>query len=233
MRSFAFLACLVVSSVASAAVTGSGVKLTETRKIGAFSKLDVSDGVQLEVRKGAPSLTIEGDDNVVPLYVTEVVGDELRIHRTTKDWLRTKLPLVVKVTTPSLSRLEASGGVEVSLEGVAAPAFALDLSGGVELEARGLELDALSLDASGGVQLHLDGRVKKAKVDVSGGVALKAPKLEVGELSVDASGGCELDVGVKDMLVGDASGGVGITVHGRPAKAKLHTSAGADVSYVD
>ncbi|MFZ5445526.1 MAG: GIN domain-containing protein, partial [Myxococcota bacterium] len=99
--------------------------------------------------------------------------------------------------------------------------------------AKGLELDALTLDASGGVELHLAGRVKKAKVDVSGGVSMKAAKLEVGDLSVDASGGCEVDVGVKDTLVGDASGGVGITVHGRPAKTKMHTSAGADVSYVD
>ncbi|MFZ5440194.1 MAG: GIN domain-containing protein, partial [Myxococcota bacterium] len=125
MRSLALLVSVVVSSIASAAVTGSGVKLSETRKIAAFSKIDVSDGVQLEIRKGATSLVIEGDDNVVPLYVTEVVGDELRIHRNTKDWLRTKVPLVVKVTTPSLSRLEASGGVEALVDGVAAAAFEL------------------------------------------------------------------------------------------------------------
>lgn len=225
---------LVASSGCFAAVTGSGVKLTEARKIAAFSKIDVSDGVRLEVSRSSAgaSISVEGDDNIVPLYVTEVVGDELRIHRATKEWLRPRVPVVVKVSTPTLTALEASGGVEVVL-GVAGPSLALELSGGVELEAKGLELDALSIDASGGAELALSGHVRKARVELSGGVSMKSGQLEVGDLTLDASGGCDVDVGVKESIVAEASGGVGITVHGRPAKSKVHTSAGADVTWAD
>ncbi len=233
MRSLVVLALVVVSSSACAATRGSGIKLTETRKVSEFTEIVVSDGVFLEVKKGAPSLTIEGDDNLVPLFVTEVVDGRLRIHRKTKDWVRTSLKLVVRVTTPALRRLEASGGVEVRLEDVAAPAFTAELSGGVELTAKGLELDSLDLEASGGVNVTLSGRSQAAKWKLSGGVDLKAQQLQVAQVSVDASGGCDVELTAKDSVVGEASGGVGLKVYGNPPKSRVHTSGGADVEYVD
>jgi len=71
MRALPFVALLaVVSTTACAGIRGSGIKLTETRKIADFAQIEVEGGVTLEVKKGPTSLTIEGDDNIVPLYTT-------------------------------------------------------------------------------------------------------------------------------------------------------------------
>ncbi len=229
---FFFLGILVATS-ACAGTRGSGIKLSESRKIAEFNEIDVSGGVTLEVKKGPPSLTIEGDDNVVPLWRTEVKNGRLIIERNSKEWLSTKNSITVRVTTPSLKRLEASGGVDVSLENVAEAKFALELSGGVELSAPQLAVDSLSVDASGGATLVISGTAREAKLDLSGGVDVKAKELQVAQLAIDASGGCEVEVTAKESVTGEASGGVDLAIHGNPPKSRVHTSGGADIRYVD
>lgn len=96
MRALSLLALLALTSTSTLAATrGGGTKITETRKIADFSAIDVEDGLTLEVKQGATSLTIEGDDNIVPLYSTEVVNGTLRIQRKSKEFLTKSNDLVV------------------------------------------------------------------------------------------------------------------------------------------
>jgi hypothetical protein len=187
--------------------------------------------VVLEVKQGLTSLTIEGDERVLPLMSTEVAGGVLRIKRTSKEWLRSNVK--VRVTTPNLTRLKASGGVNVSMTGVTAKNFEAQLSGGVELEAPGLALEALEIDASGGAKVSLSGRARVAKLTFSGGVEANGKELEIDQARVDASGGCTLQLKVKDSITGDLSGGVELTVLGNPPKSRVGTSGGATVEYVN
>ena len=43
------------------------------------------------------------------------------------------------------------------------------------------------------------------------------------------SGGCDLEVTVKESVIGDVSGGVGLKVRGNPPKSRVHTGGGASV----
>ncbi len=228
MRTLPLLGLLAVSSTSSLAAT-----VTENRKISDFQVIEASGGVILEVKRGPTSLTIEGDAEAVKLYGTEVVGNVLKLKSKTKSWNQSRGEILVKVTTPSLSRLEASGGVRASLTDVAAPKFSAELSGGVQLEAPQLAVDTLELEASGGVTMNLSGKARDAKLNLSGGVELKGKGLEIAKVKVDASGGCNADVTVKESVIGDISGGVGLTVRGNPPKSQVHTGGGADVHYVD
>jgi hypothetical protein len=230
MRALPLLGLLAVVSSTSALAAN---KVTETRKIGDFQAIEVAGGVTLEVKKGPTSLTIEGDAEAVKLYGTEVVGNVLQIKSKAKSWNLSRGEILVKVTTPSLSRLEASGGVHASLTDVAAPKFSAELSGGVELDAPKLSVDTLELEASGGVTMNLSGKARDARLNLSGGVELKGKGLEISKVKVDASGGCNADVTVKESVIGDLSGGVGLTVRGNPPKSQVHTGGGADVHYVD
>ncbi|MDP3152581.1 MAG: head GIN domain-containing protein [Archangium sp.] len=228
MRALPLLGLLAVSSTPSLAAT-----VTENRKISDFQVIEASGGVILEVKRGPTSLTIEGDAEAVKLYGTEVVGNVLKLKSKTKSWNQSRGEILVKVTTPSLSRLEASGGVRASLTDVAAPKFSAELSGGVQLEAPQLAVDTLELEASGGVTMNLSGKARDAKLNLSGGVELKGKGLEIAKVKVDASGGCNADLTVKESVIGDISGGVGLTVRGNPPKSQVHTGGGADVHYVD
>ena len=226
MRTLTLLALsFAVSSTAALAAT-------ESRKIADFTAIEVGGGVTLEVKRGATALTLEGAPEVIKQYETSVTDGVLRIRNTSKSWLKNG-EITIRVTTPSLSRLNASGGVHASLTDVAAPKFAAELSGGVSLDAPKLALDSLDLEASGGVNLTMSGKARDARLNLSGGVELKGKSLEIAQATVNASGGCNADVTVKESVSGDLSGGVGLTVRGNPPKSRVHTSGGADVQYVD
>lgn len=227
------LATALVASTACAGVHGSGVIRSESRKIQDFEQIDVSGGLAVTVRTGPTSLTIEGDDNLVALYRTEVKDGRLVIAPKDNVSLNPTREIKVTVTTPRLSRVEASGGVDVLIEATTEKNFELDLSGGVELKAAALELESLKLEASGGVTLDVGGRAHNAVIDLSGGVHVRGKGLEVANAKLDASGGCEVEMKVTEAIVGSASGGVDVTVYGNPPKSRLHTSGGADVSFKD
>src|SRR5438093_6304 len=62
-------------------IKGSGVLKTEQRPVTGFSRIDVGGIVKLEWRAdGAPSLEVTVEDNLLPLLITEVAGDTLKIH---------------------------------------------------------------------------------------------------------------------------------------------------------
>ncbi len=228
---FVFLLCLSCASFA--VVRGSGVFLAESRSVPGFSGIAVSGGVELMVRRGDASLRIEGDDNIVPLYKTEVVNDVLRIEQKPNVSLSHSQKLKVYVTTPALKQLTASGGVTVTLDSVLAGTFSAELSGGVELAAQAVSLETLTLDASGGTEIAMSGQAKTATFTVSGGGEIKAAALQVGSMTIDATGGATLDVTATESITGHTSGGGSVTIHGNPPKSRLQTSGGSSVDYVN
>jgi hypothetical protein len=212
---------------------GSGVIHTESRPVTEFNEVDVGGGFELVLRSGAPSLTLEGDDNLLPLYRSEVKDGCLHLHLREHEGLSPSRSMRVTVTTPRLRRVAASGGVDITFAGATDSRLSLDLSGGVTVKAASLDLEALEVDASGGVVLELGGRAQRAALDLSGGVEVSARPLNTGTLNVDASGGCELDLAASDALSVDASGGVEVTVHGHPAQRQVSTSGAAAVRFLD
>lgn len=223
---------LLWTSTACAGVAGSGVIATEHRKVDDFSEVSLAGGLEVSIRPGPTSVVLEGDDNIIALYRSEVKDGRLTIEPAEK-WGRLRPSQRVKatVTTPHLKRLEASGGVQVSLEATTDRALALELSGGVEFNAKGVDVDSLTVDASGGVEVELGGRAQAATFDLSGGVEVHAKALQIASATLEASGGCEVELQVTESLTGEASGGVDIAVSGNPAKRRVETSGLAHVSY--
>jgi Putative auto-transporter adhesin, head GIN domain len=227
------VSAVCVSSLALAGTRGNGVWREESRKISDFHEIAVGGGAKLTIKKGAPSLTISGDENILPLMRTEVQNGRLVIEQT--EWnLRPTRQVLVVVTVQSLDVLDASGGVDVIFEGGASESkLKVSLSGGVEFIARGLAVNSLRLDASGGVNARLSGTAKSFVLDLSGGVEVEAKSLEAANVVVDASGGCTVKVRATESIKADGSGGVAIGVAGNPPKRTVHTSGGADVSSLD
>lgn len=224
------LLALLASTACAQFVHGSGVMRSESRRVPEFAELEVSGGPEVVVRNGPTALVIEGDDNLVALYRTEVKGGRLIIEPR-QGWLSPTTPIKVTVTTPHLRRVQASGGVDLTIDGSTDKQLALELSGGVDVRAAALDVDTLDLEASGGVTLDLGGRAREANIELSGGVNLRGKQLTVATAKVEASGGCDVRLAVSEAISGEASGGVNVAVYGNPPKSRLHTSGGADVTF--
>jgi hypothetical protein len=203
----------------------------ETRKLSPFSALEVGGGFEVLVRDGNPSVTIEADENLLPLIKTEVTQNTLVISARPRHGFHFVGPVKLTVTTRPLQSVSANGGVDLRFEAATEKRFTVELSGGVQFSAQQLQPEALTFRANGGVEATLAGAVSEANLDVSGGVTLKANALSIQHASLDASGGCDVSLKVRQRITGEASGGVNVTVAGAPSIARVETSGGADVHY--
>ena len=135
-------------------VTGSGRVVRQTRAISAAQAVELSGAADVEVRVGpAPSLTIEADDNLLPLFTSEVRGGTLKLA--SKGSYRTRSTPRFFVTLPSLSSLQTSGSGDAVVIDARSSSLALGINGSGNIRASGSagRLDA-SIHGSGNLDLR-------------------------------------------------------------------------------
>jgi hypothetical protein len=189
--------------------SGAGPVKSETREVKAFTKIDVSGGINVNVSIGPlKPLEVSAQENILPLIATDVEGDTLRIHGTGS--YTSSEPVVVTIVTPDLSTVTSSGGSAVTIEG--------------------LQADALDLNMSGGSGVTAKGAVKTLTIEASGGSRFTLGELAANGATVDLSGGANGTVQATATLRGSASGGAHLTVLGN-ASVDVSTSGGAEVTH--
>jgi hypothetical protein len=190
-----------------AGTRGEGAVESEARDVGAFSRIEASAGVRVSARiDPARTLEVRAQGNIVPIIVTEVTNDTLRIH--TAHGYTSSEGVDVIVATPTLSRIVLSGGSHGTIEGLAADRLDIELSGGSTLTATGTA-SAVALEMSGGSTAGLE-------------------NLSAASISVDLSGGGTATVRASDAVHGSATGGSRVTVFG-DADLDVDTSGSASI----
>lgn len=207
------MAAIVIVLVASACTmvvgeVGSGAVTTESRTVGPFTKVEADGGIHVDVTIGPASpVVVSAQTNILPIIVTEVVGDTLRIH-SSKGYTTTQR-VSVQATTPSLVGVTLNGGSEAKVDGLVATDLTIDLSGGAVLTVASKQADTIHLSGSGGARAELAG-------------------LTATTVDVDMSGGATATVTATGTVSGTASGGARVTVSGGAA-IDVQTSGGAAV----
>lgn len=189
--SLSLAGCVVVLNDGSDYVKGNGAATTETRSIASATGLRIENrhrvDMDVEVKVGgAPSLVIEGDDNLVPLVHTEVRGDTLRVW--TEARMDSRNPIHVRYTVQRLDKLESMGSVRTEVQGLPGGPLAVSHTGSGYLELRG-RVDRLDVRHSGSGQLYADGlESKTAVVDMVGSGRVNIGSVRGDSLRVSSSG---------------------------------------------
>jgi hypothetical protein len=208
------VACLLLSCVSACRVSasvgtgeqGDGVAKTETRDVAAFTAIAVDGTVKLDFTTGPlGKLTITGDENLLPLIGTEVVGGKLTIHETKP--VHSKTPLVVSVHAPALVRIDTTGVASVIASGLEGSTFTFNSTGVADAQLSG-QIDSLEITSGGAGNVRAGGlAAKQAHVLVSG----------AGNVEVDAT----------DKLKVDVSGVGNVRYRGAPAIEKNVSGMGS------
>jgi hypothetical protein len=190
-----FLALPLLTACGFETVQGSGDLKTETRPVGKFTAIDLSGIGQLIVeRTGTESLTVTADDNLLPLFKSEVKSGTLSLF--TESRKRPSRSAVYKVGVAELKKI--------------------DVSGAASIEATRLEGDRLGIDISGAATGNLVGRVDELKISVSGAGSFDAAALQAKRAEVSVSGAGKVIVNVSDELHASVSGTGTILYIGSP-----------------
>jgi hypothetical protein len=152
--------CLVVL-----AGCGSGPKVTESRTVGAFDRLEVDGISDVDVTTGPrTTLRVTAPKKSIGDLRTEVRGGTLTITGPQHNGSGTKVVL----TAPSLRGVQIQGSGDVRLHGLAGPSLTLGIHGSGDVKADG-HVDSLDADIAGSGDIQLgDLAAKRARVSVAG-----------------------------------------------------------------
>ena len=137
------------------AMAGSGVRTSVGRTVAAFDRVDIGGEYDVVIRVGAaPSVVLEGDDNLLPLIRTEVRNGTLHIDA--EEDLRSREPIRISIGVATLNGVHSGGSSDVAVRDVRTEAFDASVSGSSELTANG-DFGNLAASISGSGEIHMSG----------------------------------------------------------------------------
>jgi hypothetical protein len=229
MRRAALLALLLtlffLASCDLVGVRGSGDMNTESRQVSGFTKIELRGTGTLTVEvTGTESLTIQAEDNLMPLLTSEV--EEGRLILGTTEPVSPTQEIVYTVTVANLEAVSVSGSGALNASGIEAPAFEIIVSGSGTVSVDQLTAGELVVTMSGSGEVDVSGTADLLGLVVSGSGNYLGERMEATTAEVEVSGSGDAVVDVTDQLEARVSGSGRIEYLGDPTVDSSITGSG-------
>jgi len=206
--------------------------LAQERKIGSFSEIVVSGGIDLFLSPDSKETVVVSarTEEYRDRIVTRVTGNRLEIYFDDKDrWHKTDMRLKVYVSFKTLSRLQASGSSDVYVNGIIkSDKLSLKLSGSSDFSGA-VDVSDLDLDQSGSSDSKISGRAASLDIHVSGASDVKAFDLRSDVVNAKASGASDISITVNKEISAEASGSSDISYRGDGVTKNIKTSGSSSI----
>lgn len=206
---------------------GSGNMVTEQREVSGFDKVRLEGIGSMVIEQGdAESLTIEADDNILPLITTEVSSGKLIIGFKKGVFPQNIHTIRYRLVVKDLTELDLSGLGDIDLTGLTTDQLQINISGGGSVNVRDLSAQSLDADLSGLGSLTSSGEVEEQRVTISGGGSFAGERLKSKTADVNISGLGSAELWVTDALDVNISGGGDVNYYGNPRVSQNVTGLG-------
>jgi hypothetical protein len=176
-------------------IKGNGIIGTERREIDSFQAIKVEGTMNVSYRRATNvRVEVSGDQNLLPLINTQVVQGVLVISSTQS--YQTQRPIVIELTSPSLSRVALQGASNITL--------------------KGLNDKSLQLDIKGSGDVNAEGNVSQFSVHTKGSGDVNAKDLKSIHADLQVTGSGNIANTVKQSLKASIAGSGDITYFGHP-----------------
>ena len=209
-------------------IDGNGNVETAERSISNdFDEIKVSQGIDLYITQSNDvSLTVEADENLHDLIMTEVTDGVLKIYSTEN--IRRASSKKVMLTINSISSIKATSGSDVySTNTIEVANLELKSTSGSDIK---LDVKTKSLDcySTSGSDMELSGSTNLFTASATSGSDINASDLLAETSNVKATSGADISVNTSKALTAKATSGGDIRYSGNPEKVeKSDTSAGS------
>lgn len=199
-------------------IRGSGNVISEERDVSGFNKVSVSGSGNLYIEQGdVESLTIEAEDNIIPLIEAKVSGNTLKIGLKTGASISLSKGIKYYLKVKDLESIQGSGSGSIYCEALEADSLSIKTSGSRKVEISDLKTKDIKIDSSGSGNITLSGSTESQDIETSGSTKYFGEELVSKICVIDSSGSGDLVVNVSDSLDINASGSVKITYIGNPS----------------
>lgn len=205
---FAILAC---STLSPNTVVGSGKAVSETRNVSGFSSIELRGSADVTATIGsAESVTVKGDDNIVPLITTTVSNGALIIETKPLTNINVSNPIQVSVTMKLLQGITLSGSGNINVSGMDGGDLSIDLPGSGDITVKGTA-DNLTLNLLGSGNIVCD-------------------ELKASSATITLNGSGNIDVFVSDSLDANIRGSGTIHYAGNPAQVHKNVTGSGSIT---
>ncbi len=222
-----FLA-LISSCVFLDSVEGNGNVTEQTRDLGDFEKISVTQGLNVYVTQGTPAkVIVKADENLHEIIETSVVDGTLKV--TSNKTIRKAKSNKVYVTVAKIEILKSTAGSNIySEDTLRFQRLEIKSTAGSNVK---LTIDSNELEASAtaGSNIFLDGNTKTGTFKASAGSNVKAGNLLIENCTAKANSGSNIWTNRPKSLDARASSGANIWYSGDPANLNIEKSSGGNV----
>jgi hypothetical protein len=209
-------------------VVGSGVVASEDREVAGFRTIAVTGSGEVIITPGAaPALTIEAEDNLLPLIRSDVEGGKLTLGFKSNTWVKATKPIVFRLTVAELDAVSVAGSGTVTAGKLVGDKFDLSISGSGDATLKEIDVKALNVSLSGSGSFAASGSAGEATFGISGSGSVKAPDLAASAVTVKISGSGDADVRAAESLDVGVSGSGDVTYRGDPKVTKRISGSGS------
>jgi hypothetical protein len=241
---FVLSACTITPS---GTVTGSGKMVTDSFNLQDFDQIFLGTSGVLYIEQGDEfSLSIEADDNILPLLDVEVEQGVLTL-RTEPDITAFQFETIIyRVTLPELSMIDLSGSADIRVEDFSADSLSVNINGSGDVTFVNLDVASLSVRISGSGDMILPnvsaetifaevnnsglmdvaGETEALTVKVSGSGDLLAEALKTSTVEVAVNGSGDVMVWAVDTLNVSISGSGNVQYLGSPQLTEKISGSG-------
>jgi hypothetical protein len=233
----AALACLAIAPQAEAGdwswgrsetVQGSGKIVHQARDVVHFSGLALSlpGNVEIHAGSGREGLTIEADDNLLPLIETVVEDGTLKIRAKRDANLRTR-NLKVVVQARDIDRLLLAGSGNIDADAVRGGRVRFDVGGSGSIKVRRVEGESVNVNLGGSGNLKaVDGTARSISISIGGSGNVDLAHVRTENASVTVAGSGDATLWVRDSLSLTVAGSGDVNYYGDPQISKSVVGSG-------
>ena len=237
MKRFTVVVLLITALVLSACnvtfnlpntVRGSGKLSTETRTVSGFSRIVVNGSGDAQITQGdSESLSIEAEDNILPLLTSDVVNGTLTLGFKNNTSVSTTRPIRYTISVKALNSVEINGSGNTSVGNVQTDAMAMVVRGSGNISLASLQATSLTVDDNGSGGLSVDGgKITSLSATIAGSGSFSAANLECQDAKVSIAGSGDVTVWAKGTLQGSIFGSGNVNYYGSPAVTQNVTGSG-------
>jgi len=209
-------------------VQGSGNVVTEQRPVSGVTEVAFTMSGSLTIEQnGNEALTLEGEDNILPLITTEVQGSRLTIGTKPNTSFTNTKPLNFRLSVKDLAYIGSTGSGEITMDSLKGKEVRMEASGSGATKIGGIAADSITASITGSGGVTTSGKVEKQDVTISGSGKYDGSQLESKSATVVTSGSGDATVRVSDSLNATVNGSGSVRYIGSPTVTKKVSGSGA------
>jgi len=231
------LACIAVAPQAEAVdwswsrgeqVQGSGKIVRQARDVAHFDGVALSLQGNVEIRSGSAreGVTVEADDNLLPLIETVVEDGTLKI-RAKKDANLRSRNLKFVVQARDVDRLSLGGAGNIEADVVRGGRVKLDVGGSGAIKVRRLEGESVSVALGGSGDLKVqDGTARSMSISIGGSGTVDLGHVRTDSATVTVAGSGDATLWVRERLGLTVAGSGDVNYYGDPQISRSVVGSG-------